>query len=112
MWLPRNKAKYDGIIIKAESVILKVTNLVFLTHKASPHDKALWKGDLRVAKLWNICFTPPVLKRTKIIYWEPPISGVFKVNTDGAIKASSSMASCGGIIKDHIGRIFLAYQAF
>lgn len=102
-----NKSKYDGVSIKAERVIARVQDLIHLSHLAAPMVKENWKGDLRIARTWNIDLTQQVMRRVKIIFWEPPLAGKLKLNTDGAFLAQNSQASCGGIIRDHNGNTVL-----
>ena len=50
-------------------------------------------------------------REEKLIRWNPHPMGWFKLNTDGAFKANSRMASVGGIIRDENGN-WLAGFAF
>lgn len=38
------------------------------------------------------------------VAWTPPAEGFVKINTDGALRPNSSIAGCGGIIRDSNGR--------
>ena len=42
-------------------------------------------------------------KEEKLAGWSPPRVGWFKLNTDGARKTNSSLATTGGLLRDHFG---------
>ncbi|KAE8707058.1 hypothetical protein F3Y22_tig00110387pilonHSYRG00750 [Hibiscus syriacus] len=46
------------------------------------------------------------------IYWSPPMEGWFKVNTDAARSEVDGRASCGGLIRDNIGRWRAGFAKF
>lgn len=49
MWLARNKAKFDGVKINSDSVIMRIMNLLCITHQAKSFERFQWAGDLRIA---------------------------------------------------------------
>ena len=51
--------------------------------------------------------TRNVLKR---IRWEKPIQGWWKLNTDGSCCGNTSLASCGGVIRDDAGRWVMGFS--
>ena len=69
---------------------------------------AQWKGDLQIARLWNISFAfiPP--KPLILVYWQKPPPDWYKLNSDGAV--SQNCASIGGIIRNSEGDPVFAYQ--
>lgn len=66
VWLARNNAKYDKEVIKADKIILRVLNFIFISHKEKPFERNMWMGDLKVAKLWNIGFKPRLINGPKL----------------------------------------------
>lgn len=40
----------------------------------------------------------------RMIAWEPPCEGWTKLNTDGASHGNPSLATAGGVLRDHTGR--------
>ncbi|KAL4336249.1 hypothetical protein GQ457_07G029660 [Hibiscus cannabinus] len=46
------------------------------------------------------------------VEWAPPEQGWVKLNTDGARHATSGMASCGGVLRDHLGEWILGFSKF
>ena len=51
--------------------------------------------------------TRNVLKR---IRWEKHIQGCWKLNTDGSCCGNTSLASCGGVIRDDAGRWVMGFS--
>ncbi|XVF04810.1 hypothetical protein REPUB_Repub05bG0117600 [Reevesia pubescens] len=45
-----------------------------------------------------------IARQIRWIKWEPPITGYLCLNTDGAVKTGSGIASAGGLIRDENGR--------
>ena len=43
-------------------------------------------------------------KEEALFGWTPPLVDWFKINVDGSFRRSTSHASCGGIIRDSLGR--------
>ncbi|XP_019150780.1 PREDICTED: uncharacterized protein LOC109147628 [Ipomoea nil] len=43
------------------------------------------------------------------VHWTPPLAGIIKLNSDGAKKATSSMASAGGLLRDHKGTWLMGF---
>ncbi|XP_019198971.1 PREDICTED: uncharacterized protein LOC109192724 [Ipomoea nil] len=51
-----------------------------------------------------------MLGRQLWIGWSPPMQGWTKLNTDGARKANTGMASAGGVIRDHTGAWLVGFS--
>ncbi|KAL0305118.1 UNVERIFIED_CONTAM: hypothetical protein Scaly_2997600 [Sesamum calycinum] len=51
-------------------------------------------------------------KKITIVRWRKPNHQGFKLNTDGASKGSTGLAGAGGIVRDDIGHIVVAFQEF
>lgn len=47
--------------------------------------------------------------RAEWISWSPPGEGWVKLNTDGAYKSRTSLASAGGLIRDHKGHWLVGF---
>ncbi|MCH92131.1 RNA-directed DNA polymerase (Reverse transcriptase) [Trifolium medium] len=43
------------------------------------------------------------------IRWFPPENGSVKLYTDGSFSSSRNMASCGGVVRDHLGVFLVAF---
>lgn len=54
----------------------------------------------------------PRARKPLRVYWNPPNSGVIKLNTDGAFMPNSSEAACGGLMRDSERRILLAFESY
>ncbi|KAI3463155.1 hypothetical protein Pfo_019818 [Paulownia fortunei] len=44
--------------------------------------------------------------------WKKPQIGWFKLNTDGAAKGETGQAGAGGVIRDHLGNVVVAYYDY
>ncbi|CAL1413606.1 unnamed protein product [Linum trigynum] len=60
------------------------------------------------AKAWTnaklqIDFKPPLPRTEALIGWKPPASGWMKLNTDGAARMNSGVATTGGILRNSFG---------
>ncbi|KAL0305189.1 UNVERIFIED_CONTAM: putative ribonuclease H protein [Sesamum calycinum] len=70
-----------------------------------------WKGDRHVASLLKIPLPPhKISSRISIVKRIKPDRGWFKLNTDGASKGNPDVVGAGGIIRNHLGQIVLAFQ--
>ncbi|CAN1847757.1 Putative ribonuclease H protein At1g65750 [Linum perenne] len=53
---------------------------------------------------------PP--QRTSIdAQWDPGLEGVMTINTDGSVNPLSKKATAGGLIRDYLGRCYLAFSS-
>ncbi|KAL0287181.1 UNVERIFIED_CONTAM: putative ribonuclease H protein [Sesamum calycinum] len=72
-----------------------------------------WKGDRPVASLLKIPLPPSnISSRISIVKWIKPDRGWFKLNTDGASKENPGVTGAGGIIRNYLGKIVLAFQEY
>lgn len=42
--------------------------------------------------------------------WTPPPAGAVKINTDGAVKNSGTLAACGGLARDALGKFLWGFS--
>ncbi|GLT71848.1 hypothetical protein SLA2020_438390 [Shorea laevis] len=49
-------------------------------------------------------FPEKIQREPRLICWEKPPEGYFKLNTDGSAHGNPGPASAGGVIRDHMGR--------
>lgn len=77
-----------------------------------PSHVAVSKFDFWVENQWKLFFdiAQPLKKaksnREGVIWYSPP-SGWFKFNFDGSAKGNTGSTSCGGVLRDHNGRLVL-----
>ncbi|XP_019158195.1 PREDICTED: uncharacterized protein LOC109154910 [Ipomoea nil] len=87
-------------------LIWKARNNLIFNNKAESHVRIL-NTALSMAKE----ATEYIVKHVGVMHgywkwvrWEPPQPGWLKLNTDGAMKSSTGIASAGGVIRDEHGR--------
>lgn len=86
LWLARNQISFNGVRSPAPEILqraikgAKEAQTLLLKHN----------GPDKASQLW--------------VAWTPPPAGYVKVNTDGAKKANTGLASAGGLIRDDIGQ--------
>lgn len=73
-------------------------------HKGNQMEKWQWKGDLQIAKLWNIEFPIHYSKPPQIIRWIKPWFNETKLNVDGSSKYGQD-ATGSGVARDHTGEL-------
>lgn len=85
LWKARNHFVFNGANIPAGETIRRANKEA----REARHLMARNDGPMRGSQVW--------------VVWTPPRHGVVKLNTDGAMKASSGIASAGGVFRDHAG---------
>ncbi|KAE8685696.1 hypothetical protein F3Y22_tig00111095pilonHSYRG00679 [Hibiscus syriacus] len=89
LWIRRNKLIFDSNLTPVESVYQQIKKMLFETMNA-----------LRVQESWT---APSLARVNPTIQWEPPPLDWFKINMDGACRWNSGLATCGGVIRNHLG---------
>ncbi|XP_070042479.1 uncharacterized protein [Nicotiana tomentosiformis] len=46
------------------------------------------------------------------VSWDKPTDEVFKLNVDGCFKGNPGSAGCGGILRDHLGQLIIAFSSY
>ncbi|KAI0513597.1 hypothetical protein KFK09_009624 [Dendrobium nobile] len=127
----KGRSIFDNVLLAQEMIHdlnAKISggNVIFKMDISKAYDNLNWKND---SKHNNICMDAmniisknhynaatalglvfsnrTILSREKLIYWKRPVIGFFKLNTDGSY--NSDTAGCGGIIRDHNGKIVVAF---
>ncbi|XP_019163505.1 PREDICTED: uncharacterized protein LOC109159849 [Ipomoea nil] len=85
IWKARNNVTFNNQITPSPVIIKRACS------EASEASQSLAsrKGPLPASQIW--------------VHWSPPQSGFIKLNSDGARKALSGLASAGGILRDQQG---------
>ncbi|XP_075083870.1 uncharacterized protein LOC142167802 [Nicotiana tabacum] len=50
------------------------------------------------------------IPRTTVVYWEKPVQGALKLNTDGSFNKEDGKAGLGGALRDNKGDIIMAFS--
>nr|AIK35195.1 LINE-type retrotransposon LIb DNA [Ipomoea batatas] len=92
MWKGRNNQVFNNVCTNGNAIV-KIAE-----QEASEAQRFLLPhaGPLRARQLW--------------IPWSPPQPGFVKMNSDGAMKANSGMASAGGLLRDHMGNWIVGFS--
>lgn len=61
-------------------------------------------------KAFNVQIHPPKAQKIIEVIWQPPLSGWFKCNVDGA--ATQEHAACGGIFRDSRGAVLGCFSEY
>ncbi|XP_031101801.1 uncharacterized protein LOC116005700 [Ipomoea triloba] len=85
-------------------------NLVFNGTHALAHDIIIkTKREAQEAHRILLKHTGPLHARQTWVLWSPPQLNYVKMNSDGARKSSTGLASAGGLIRDHRGRWIVGF---
>ncbi|KAI0502223.1 hypothetical protein KFK09_017170 [Dendrobium nobile] len=108
LWASRNDSKHNNIRMDAMNIISKVKNKVIQLYNANLIKPISFKNHYNAATALGLVFSNRTIQsREKLIYWKRPVIGYFKLNTDSSY--NSDTAGCGGIIRDHNGKIVVAF---
>ncbi|KAL8508722.1 hypothetical protein ACS0TY_019108 [Phlomoides rotata] len=110
-WTERNSHKYRGIPFRASHIIWQVIyhlHSLVLTRKLLPIH---WHGCTPSVDFMPVG-TPSVPRpvRTIIVRWLLPSDPWIKLNTDGSYDQHTGVASGGGLFRDHLGALLLAFH--
>ncbi|KAL0917621.1 hypothetical protein M5K25_012695 [Dendrobium thyrsiflorum] len=108
LWKARNAAKHDGKTMEAMAIIVSIYDKVSELHMAKLLKQSCFKNAQSVAGCFGIHWEVSVPMQ-RIILWQKPQSGWFKLNSDGAF--NGYRAGCGGLIRDHSGNVLRAFAA-
>jgi ribonuclease HI len=101
LWLVRNKARFDNILISWQSAISLIISNTSLSGNNTLKTSSNSMRDFSFLKLFQITIHHPRPTVLKEVLWTPPMPSWYKCNIDGAFCGSSGNASCGGIFRDH-----------
>ncbi|KAL0926692.1 hypothetical protein M5K25_002936 [Dendrobium thyrsiflorum] len=104
LWKSRNEAKHEGIRMNVKRIIFNIKEKILFLHTGNIIKSDNFKHYLFVAHhfgIKNINTTSSNLER--VIYWNMPSQGWFKINTDGSF--NGNMAGCGVVVRDHLGKV-------
>ncbi|KAI0511114.1 hypothetical protein KFK09_011737 [Dendrobium nobile] len=108
LWASRNDSKHNNIRMDAMNIISKVKNKVIQLYNANLIKPSSFKNHYNAASAFGLVISNRKIKsREKLIYWKRPVIDYFKLNTDGSY--NSVTAGCAGIIRDHNGKIVVAF---
>lgn len=105
IWYARNKAKFEGVAMRAQYVIWQVGNLIARLGDANSLFRS-FRGDEDC--VWARRQGPPGLRRRPLLVaWDRPPPLMVKLNTDACVK--SSRACCGGLARSCEGKVIFAF---
>ncbi|KAF6142930.1 hypothetical protein GIB67_003886 [Kingdonia uniflora] len=105
IWNSRNK-----IIHEERSATFSTAKQGTLTHikEAAPKSKGVMKNnvqDLRIISKLGVIFKPRKPPDIKACFWELPVEGIIKANTDGASRGNPGRAGYGIMFRDYTGSV-------
>ncbi|XP_012837645.1 PREDICTED: uncharacterized protein LOC105958182 [Erythranthe guttata] len=110
IWLARCKVVYDGGSMSIEAISRRVFhNIQHLGTVHAPRQPSTKIQRLRLEAAGFRLFHPPE-KRGAWHKWEFPLTGCYKLNTDGSAKEDSCTG--GGIIRDSGGNIIADFSSY
>ena len=93
-------------------MIYKVTGYLYdINSKIKPKYKVPWKS-LNVLADCNLKMVDCKKKKSIVVKWLLSPSGRVKLNVDGSSLGNPGEAGSGGILRDELGRIILAYSCY
>jgi len=111
IWRMRNFSCFQDKI-EVSRVILVIKDLTCLVGNSS---KASMKNDMldfHVIKFFSINTRTGKVLRPLLVRWEFPSLGWVKINTDGAAKGYTDLATCGGIFRGSMREFIGAFSTF
>lgn len=109
LWAERNRCRHEDSQFKPYNVVWQVQMFIrngITTGSIKPKH---WKK----VKMKIIILTQAEIRhrqpRVMQIKWKPPDHPWIKLNTDGSYNETSNKAGGGGVIRDHTGRLLLAF---
>lgn len=110
LWVARSSATFEGKIMKAREVCLKVMYRVQLLKMVNIPKKSSSMAQGIVLNTLGISSLPVRKKNGRWVKWDKPSPGCFKVNIDGSERGG--IITGGGIIRDHEGTIVVGFSKY
>ncbi|KAL0444097.1 UNVERIFIED_CONTAM: putative ribonuclease H protein [Sesamum latifolium] len=108
----RNAVKHESAIFSHKIIIRRVVEYLELLYKARKMPFEMWRGDLAVAGKFGFFFKRQNAPTVKMVRWQSPKVGWFKLNCDGAAKGNPGQAGAGGVVRDSQGRLIFALYEY
>ncbi|OIS97451.1 putative ribonuclease h protein [Nicotiana attenuata] len=109
IWKYRYTYKYEGIRSSIHRIIGQITYLMQLLLSTEFPSLPFMSSFLRICQLVDII--KPQLHILPV-RWNKPSVGEFKLNVDGCSKGNPGNAGCGGVLRDHLGRLIMAFTVY
>ncbi|XP_019465326.1 PREDICTED: uncharacterized protein LOC109363516 [Lupinus angustifolius] len=84
-------------------------NLRISPHHLCPKILARCRCIVKAMRQENTTFVRIFHPNSPLIRWFPREEGWVKINLDGAYSVSANLASCGRVVRDHLGAFLFAY---
>ncbi|KAI3474487.1 hypothetical protein Pfo_029397 [Paulownia fortunei] len=113
-WIPADTRLQEKGFNLASKCYCCSSSIESIPHLFITGDQArvLWRGDMEIARSLDFNFPMEKIKKVQQVLWKRPQVGWFKLNTDGAAKGETGQAGAGGVIRDHLGNVAVAYFEF
>lgn len=109
IWKYRCTYKYEGIRRSSNSVIHQITYSMQLLLSSKFPSLNFFSSFPNICHL--VDSIQPQLDITPV-RWNKPDFGEFKLNVDGCFKGNSGNAGGGGILRDHLGHMIMAFTVY
>lgn len=108
----RNKVKFDGMKMLHDHIYNRVAYMIKLLGREKLLDGKHWKGQQQVTSVFNCHLPIQQHKMPKVVRWQRPPSGRYKLNSDGAKKGNTVLEGGGFIIRNDQGVCLFAAGCF
>ncbi|KAI0518958.1 hypothetical protein KFK09_006397 [Dendrobium nobile] len=110
IWKARNDAKHNVIKMEASNIISNVRHKILQLHSYNLLYGKNFINCLELAKEFGFTVSDFTINSAdKIVKWIKPKPPYVKLNSDGSVGPNG--AGAGGIIRDYLGNIIVAYTA-
>lgn len=94
IWFYKNRRIFDNVTAQATVIVHEI--------------RAKYENTRKALAMANVsCVRSPSASQ-RFIRWIPPVNGWVKLNSDGAFSSGVDIASCGGVVRDHVGSFLFA----
>lgn len=111
LWKSRNLAKFEGIAMKGEIILINIQRFVASLYSVLPVKLDSSDVSNSCMRFFSLCYYSKCHENI-FVKWLPPIIHWHKLNCDGSSRGNPGPEGGGGIIRDHNGVFKLAYYDF
>ncbi|EOY06960.1 Uncharacterized protein TCM_021522 [Theobroma cacao] len=110
LWVERNDAKHRNLGMYPNRIVWKILKLIHQLFQGKQLQKWQWQGDKQIAQEWGIILKAVAPSPPKLLFWNKPSIGEFKLNVDGSSKYNLQTAAGGGLLRDHTGSMIFGFS--
>ncbi|XP_041009412.1 uncharacterized protein LOC121253465 [Juglans microcarpa x Juglans regia] len=111
LWRRICTARMEGSIQSISSVWLSIRSWMRLVSRDMKKVSKCSRHDLQILQILNILVLVPNRKFLKLVAWQKPAQGWFKLKTNGSSLGNPGSSGVGGIIRNERGHMVYAFNS-